>query len=236
MLWKASRFLTCFLFVLPLHAQQIPAAPDAAAIFAHTKAATVVILAGEGAGRLDSIATGVILSKDGVILTALHAVKGQAEVQVRTSDGETFDKVELIGSDERRDVAALKISAGGLTALTPGNSNGLAQGNSVYAVTNANGLTWSATEGVISAIRPADEVQGAGSGFRLLQFTAPVAPGSSGGALVDGSGALIGIITRGLGNAAFAVPVDSVAGLPNSMQPVALGSGALLQMPAHKGG
>lgn len=144
-----------------LIAQETPSSPDKQAIFARTKAATVIILAGEGAGRLHSIATGVIISKDGVLLTALHAIKGAAEVQVRTANGEVFDRVELLGADERRDVAALKISAGALLAMAPGSTSSIVQGDSVYAVTNANGLVWSATEGILSAIRSADEVPGA---------------------------------------------------------------------------
>ncbi len=217
-----------------LSAQQISSSPDANTIFEHTKAATVIILAGEGAGRLHSIATGVVISKDGVLLTALHAVKGAAEVQVRMANGEVFDRVDLLGSDERRDVAALKISAGALPALAAGSTTNLAQGDPVYAVTNADGLVWSATEGILSAIRLAEEIPGAGSGVRLLQFSAPVAPGSSGGALVDRSGALIGIITGSKGSAGFAVPIESVLGLPESSRRITLGSGASLQMPAKE--
>lgn len=228
---KAFLALNLVTFALTLTAQQSFAPQDPTAIFAKTKAATVIILAGEGAGRLSSISTGVIISKDGVILTALHAVKGAAEVQVRMPDGDVFDRVELLGSDERRDIAALKISAGALPAIPVGNTSSLAQGDPVYAVTNAGGLTWSATEGILSAIRPADEIPGAGSGFRVLQFTAPVAPGSSGGALADRTGSLIGIITSGKGTAAFAVPIDSVLGLPDSGRRVTLGSGSSLQMP-----
>jgi hypothetical protein len=216
----------------PLAFNQTPLSPDTNAIFERTKAASVIILAGEGAGRLQSIATGAIISKNGILLTALHVVKGAAEVQVRTASGEVFDQVDLLGSDERRDVAALKIAAGALPALDLGSTAGLAQGDPVYAVTNAGGLAWSATEGILSAIRPADEIPGAGSGFRLLQFSAPIAPGSSGGALVDKTGALIGIITANQGNAGFAVPIENVLGLPDSGRRIALGRGSLLQMPA----
>jgi hypothetical protein len=228
---KALQSLAFAALILPLNAQQLPA-PDSNTIFEHTKAATVIILAGAGAGRLSSIGTGVVISKDGVLLTAFHAIKGAAEVQVRMANGEVFDRVELLGSDERRDVAALKISAGALPVLVLGNTADLTQGDRVYAVTNASGLTWSATEGIFSATRPADEVPGAGSGFRLLQFSAPVAPGSSGGALVDRSGALIGIITGAKGSAGFAVPIENVLGLPDSGHRVALGLGSSLQMPA----
>lgn len=230
---KAHVVISAVFAALPLSAQQA-ASPSATQILERAKSATVIVLAGEGAGRLHSIATGVIISKDGVILTALHAVKGAAEVQVRMANGEVFDRVELLGSDERRDVAALKIAAGGLPNLVPGSNAVLASGDPVYAVTNANGLAWSATQGIVSAVRPADEVPGAGSGFRLLQFSAPIAPGSSGGALVDKNGELVGIITGGTGNSGFAVPVDSVLGLPESGHRVTLGSGAALQMPAKQ--
>jgi S1-C subfamily serine protease len=229
---QSFRFLVLASMAMSLAAQSTPT-PNSATIFERTKAATVIILSGEGAGRLHSIATGVIISKDGVLLTALHAVKGAAEVQVRLANGELFDRVELLGSDERRDIAALRIFAGALPVLTSPGTTGLAQGDPVYAVTNANGLTWSATEGILSAIRPADEVPGVGSGFRLLQFTAPVAAGSSGGALVDRSGALIGIITRANGSTGFAIPIENVLGLADSSQHIALGSGSLLQMPVQ---
>lgn len=219
---------------LPLVAQKVssPELLSPQAIFQQTKAATVIVLAGEGAGRLHSIATGILISKDGVILTALHAIAGARELQVRMANGEVFDRVELLGSDERRDIAALRISAGSLPFLGTANTSALVAGDPIFAVTNADGLTWSATEGIVSAVRPADEVPGAGSGFRLLQFTAPVAPGSSGGALVDRSGALIGIITSGKGNVAFAVPIDNVQNLADSGHRTQLGSGASLQMPA----
>jgi hypothetical protein len=229
----------CIFFVLAalslvVRGQQTSPAPDVQTILEKTKAATVIVLAGEGAGRLNSIATGVVSAKDGVILTALHAVKGAAEVQVRMANGDIFDRVEMLGFDERRDIAALKVSAGALPVLVSGSTASLVQGDPVYAVTNASGFTWSATAGVLSAIRPADEVAGAGSGFRLLQFTAPVAPGSSGGALVDSTGKLIGIITRGNSSTAFAVPIENLLGLPEIGRRTAFGSGASLQMPAQQ--
>lgn len=230
---RASQiFLAFTLGVRLIAAQQMAPTLDASAIFSRAKAATVIILAGEGAGRLHAIGTGVLISPDGVLLTALHNVKDAAEVQVRLVTGEVFDNVQLLGSDERRDVAALKISAGELPVLIPGDSTRLIQGDPVYAITNSDGLNWSATQGIFSAMRPADEVPGAGSGFRMLQFTAPVAPGSSGGALMDRSGALVGIITKGMQSAAFAVPIESVLGLPASEHHLTLGSGASLQLPS----
>jgi len=71
---KALKSAVFSVLTVSLAAQQTPVLPDINAIFAHTKAATVIVLAGEGAGRLHSIATGVVISKDGVLLTALHAI------------------------------------------------------------------------------------------------------------------------------------------------------------------
>jgi S1-C subfamily serine protease len=210
---------------------QQPVAPDANAVISHAKESTVIILAGEGAGRLKSIATGVVVSKDGVILTALHVIKGAAEVQVRLPNGETFDNVQLIGADERRDVAAIRIPAGGLPFLAAGDPSALKEGDAVYAVTNANGLAWTATSGMLSAMRAADDVPGAGSGFRLLQFNASIAAGSSGGALLNSAGTVVGIITSAKGNAGFAIPIDSVSGLADAGQHIRLGSGSALQLP-----
>ncbi len=215
-------------------AQEGLPAPDSKAIYEHTKAACVLILSGETNGRVTSISTGVIISKEGVILAPLHAVKGAAAVQIRLANGEIFDRVDLLGFDERRDVAALKISAGALPALTTGTSTALALGDPVYAVTNSSGLTWLTTEGILYAISPAEEISGAGSGFNLLRFTADVAPGASGGALVDHNGALIGIITGPKGAASpFAVPIESVLGLPEAGPRTAFGSGASLQLLAQ---
>jgi hypothetical protein len=212
-------------------AQEGLPAPDSKAIYEHTKAACVLILSGDAAGRVTSISTGVVISKNGVIFAPLHAVKGAAAVQVRLVNGEIFDRVDMLGSDERRDVAALKISAGALPALIPGSTASVAQGDPVYSVTNSSGLTWLTTEGILYAISPAEEITGAGSGFNLLRFTAAVAPGGSGGALVDHTGALIGIITGPKGAAfPFAVPIENILGLPEAGPRTAFGSGATLQL------
>jgi len=97
------------------------------------------------------------------------------------------------------------------------------------------GLAWSASKGIISALRLADEVPGAGQGYRLLQFTAPVSGGASGGPLADSNGNLLGIITKGMeAGAGFAVPIEAVIGLSDGTGKLALGSGGALQMPSSQ--
>ena len=192
----------------------------------------VSILVGKGDGQVAGVASGVIIRSDGVILTANHVVKGMREVQVRLKSGEIYDQVELMASDERRDVAALRIHATGLPVLSFGNSATAASGAVVFVVSNAVGLPWTASSGILSATRLADDVPGAGSGYRILQFTAPLSPGSGGGVLVDGEARMLGIVVGSLStgqNINFAVPIDSVAGLANASGGTRFDSGARLQ-------
>jgi len=219
----------------PLLRSQNTPEPGSQEVLARVSEATAIILSGEGVGRLTSISTGAVVRSDGVLLTSYHALKNAREVQVRLKSGETFDRAVLLGVDERRDVAAVKISATNLPSLTLGAGQNIRPGEIAYAVTNSNGLTWSASQGIFAAIRMADEIPGAGQGYRVLQFTAPVARGSSGGPLVDAKGNLVGIITRGNAQgAAFAVPVESVAGLLDGTLNAALGDGSALQLPGSQ--
>jgi len=192
----------------------------------------VSILVGKGDGQVAGVASGVIIRSDGVILTANHVVKGMREVQVRLKSGEVYDQVALVTSDERRDVAALRIPAAGLPVLPMGNSANASSGAPVFVVSNAVGLPWTASSGILSATRMADDVPGAGNGYRILQFTAPLAPGSSGGVLVDAEARVLGIVVGSFSvgqNVNFAVPIDSIAGLGNATGGTLFESGARLQ-------
>jgi S1-C subfamily serine protease len=107
-------------------------------------------------------------------------------------------------------------------------------------MSSSGGFAWSAAKGTIAALRLADDIPGAGQGFRLLQFTPPVSSGARGGLLVGSQGVHLGIITKGIARgpggastgAGFAVPVETVIGLANGSGSQALGSGAALQMTA----
>jgi hypothetical protein len=220
-------------------AQEVPSDSE---VVARISAATVLILSGEGAGRLASISTGVIVRPNGVILTAYHAVKNAREVQVRLRTGDVYDQAALIGADERRDVAALRITAASLPTLPLGLGAEAKPGEPAYVVSNSGGLGWSASKGIIAALRLADEIPGAGQGFRVLQFTAPVSGGASGGPLADSRGALLGVITKAVASgprgiqpgAGFAVPIETVIGLADGTGNLALGNGAALLMPASR--
>lgn len=196
--------------------------------------AVAVVLASKGSSQDLSIGSGVFIRRDGILLTAYHVVKGALRVQVQMKNGEVFDKVQLLGFDPRRDVAALKIQASGVSALSFTPIEEIREGSRVYALSHPQGLTWSYSDGVLSSVRLADEVPGAGQGFRLIQFTAPVSPGSSGGVLMDEMGRAIGIIVSqasGGQNLNFAIPIVNVSGLGDSGPTLTYDTGSGLSLP-----
>ncbi|CAN5485706.1 hypothetical protein BH10ACI2_BH10ACI2_15520 [soil metagenome] len=218
-------------------AQQPTASTDAIPtdkVFEKTVPSAVLILTGNGSGILDKVGSGIVIRNDGVILTAYHVVKDATQLQVRLKSGEIYDKVDLIGFDERRDVAALKISATNLSAAAV-NSEDPKIGGRVYVISNPQSLSWTIADGLLSSIRLADEIPNAGRGFKVLQFSAPVSSGSSGGLLTDDKGQVIGIIISTLSSGQslnFAIPIASVSGLGNSSQILmSFGRGNALELP-----
>jgi hypothetical protein len=194
----------------------------------------VLVLTGKGNGLLEKFGSGVIVRNDGVILTAYHVIKDATQVQIRLKNGEIYDKVDLLGFDERRDVAAVKISATELPAVTMRNEEIQAGGKS-FVISNPQGLNWTVADGLLSSMRLADEIPNAGRGFRVVQFSAPVSSGSSGGLLLDEKGQAIGLIVATLTsgqNLNFAIPFSSVNGLADSTKKVmSFGSGSSLELP-----
>ncbi|MBE6550575.1 MAG: trypsin-like serine protease [Ruminococcaceae bacterium] len=159
----------------------------------------------EGAG------SGVIISKDGYIVTNNHVITGGDTITVFLHDGRDY-QAEVIGSDEKSDLAVLKIDAEGLTNAKIGESSTLRVGDYAIAVGNPLGeLQGTVSMGIISALDRLVNVDG--NDLVLLQTDAAVNPGNSGGGLFDSNGDLIGVVTakeaaenvEGLG---FAIPMD----------------------------
>lgn len=152
--------------------------------------------------------SGVIISKDGYILTNQHVVSGAQEVTVTLFDG-TKLKARVVGSDERYDLALLLVDAGRDLQPAPlGDSDGLRPGDWVMAMGNPLGFENSVTVGVISGKSRALP----SSRFAdFIQTDAAIYPGNSGGPLVDLAGEVIGINTAVIPdtNLGFAVPIDS---------------------------
>ncbi len=157
--------------------------------------------------------SGVVLDRNGLIITNNHVIDGATRVQVVLKDGRTL-MGEVVGSDEQTDVAVVRVEAKDLPAASLGDSEKLKVGQFVLAIGNALGLPGGPTVsmGVLSAMgRP---LPGADFIFEgLLQTDAAVNPGNSGGPLADIDGEVIGInaamipFAQGVG---FAIPVNTV--------------------------
>lgn len=157
--------------------------------------------------------SGVILSADGYIVTNHHVVAGANTIKVRLSSGQTYTAA-LAGTDEKTDLAVLKIDASGLTAAKLTDSSAVRVGDFVIAIGNPLGeLGGTVTNGIISA--KDREVTIDGQTMTLLQTSAAVNPGNSGGGLFDLNGALVGVVNAkssgsGIEGLAFAIPANTV--------------------------
>lgn len=138
--------------------------------------------------------SGIIISEDGYIITNNHVVQNATKVTVGLSDKRTFD-AKVIGTDPLTDLAVIKIDAQNLPAAFLGNSDDLKVGQWVMAIGNPLTLTSTVTAGIVSAIgrgnlRLIEDNYGVEN---FIQTDAVINPGNSGGALVDLSGAVIGV-------------------------------------------
>ena len=173
--------------------------------------------------------SGVVISDDGLIMTNHHVIDNSTQVRVVFEDGRMYEG-EIIGSDRLTDIGLLKISASNLVPISIGNSDVLKVGDLAVAIGHplTLGAAPTVTTGVVSALERRLDVGGEAmnSGvtlFGLIQTDAPITRGSSGGALINSNGELIGITTaiatadvgaEGLG---FAVPVNLALGIADDL-------------------
>ena len=163
-----------------------------------------------------SLGTGVILSSDGYVITNAHVIEGCSSAEVVLQDEQVFGAL-LVGMDAASDLAVLKIDCDGLSPAEFGDSALLEVGDAVVAIGNPLGeeLRGTMTDGIISAINR--DVNVDGYTMSLLQTTAALNSGNSGGALINDHGQVVGITNlkmegydstvEGLG---FAIPTTTV--------------------------
>ena len=162
------------------------------------------------------LGSGVIITDDGYILTHTHVVDGADEIEVVLNDSRRA-RGKVIGTDPDTDLAVLKISLDRLPVITLGNSDALQVGDQVLAIGNPFGVGQTVTGGIVSAL--GRNQLGINTFENFIQTDAAINEGNSGGALVDVSGALIGINTavlgknRGAEGISLAIPVDLVRGV-----------------------
>jgi serine protease Do len=161
----------------------------------------------------NSLGSGVIVTKEGHIMTNNHVVDQVDEIEVVLSDGRTR-KARLIGADKELDLAVLKVDEPGVKPLKLGDSDAMQAGDFVLAVGNPFGFDETVTDGIISSKGRPNRVDGFSD---YLQTNAAINPGNSGGPLINLRGEVIGINTaiisgsggsQGIG---FAIPSNTVA-------------------------
>lgn len=156
-----------------------------------------------------ALGSGVIVDKNGIIVTNYHVVKGAEEIKVTLSDNREF-KGKVTGSDQKTDIAIVKIEARNLPAIKWGDSDKLRVGETILAVGNPFGLNQTVTRGIVSAVGRANV--GIADYEDFIQTDASINPGNSGGAIVNARGELVGIptaifsTTGGYQGIGFAIP------------------------------
>ncbi|MEO6064403.1 MAG: trypsin-like peptidase domain-containing protein, partial [Lysobacterales bacterium] len=147
--------------------------------------------AGPQRSRLQRIlGAGVIVREDGYVLTNFHVVQGSGDILAELADGRVTP-AEVVGTDRDTDLAVLKIAGKGFTALPPAPENSLDVGDIVLAIGNPLGLGQTVTLGIVSATGRNQTSLSRYEDF--IQTDAAINQGSSGGALVNSSGELVGI-------------------------------------------
>ena len=179
--------------------------------------------AGKGRKRAMPVGlgSGVIVSKDGYIITNNHVVEQADEITVTLADGKTEMKAKKIGMDAGSDIAVIKIEAKDLKPITFADSDKIKVGDNVLAVGNPFALRQTVTRGIISAV--GRNQTGISEFGNFIQTDASINPGNSGGALVDALGRLVGInsaiFSQSGGNMGigFAVPSNQARSVMESL-------------------
>ncbi len=184
--------------------------PKSPSEIAREQSKAVVVLEGlDDRNNVIGQGSGFIVTTNGAIVTNLHVVRGAAMVRVKLPSGDMYKTVEVVDVDDAKDLVVLKIKGFKLPTVQLGDSDRVEAGEPVVVISSPEGLTNSVTTGVISGVRRLET-------HRVFQITAPTSPGSSGGALFDSSGLVVGIVTYVLKsgqNINFAVPVNYVRGM-----------------------
>lgn len=173
------------------------------------KPAVVYVATFDARGQQDGFGSGFVVDESGLIVTNLHVLAGSASASVRMADGEIYDKVEVMDFDARRDLAVVRIRPFKKLPVVPlGDSDQVDVGEDAIAVGNPKGLEHTVSSGLVSGFRQSE-------GYREIQISVPISPGSSGGPLFNRQGRVIGvtsagIVSQGAQNLNFAIPINYV--------------------------
>lgn len=213
--------------VLPAATEENAAANGTITSVVEKSAASVVEIFTEslsqqslGQGITTGSGSGVIFREDGYIVTNNHVAGDARSIMVRTQDGTEYP-AQLVGTDAANDLAVIKIDATGLSAANFADSSAIKVGELAVAIGNPLGrLGGTVTSGIVSAA--AREIAIGGENMTLIQTSAAVNPGNSGGGLFDKNGNLIGVVNAKLTGSeieglAFAIPTNTVTDVINNI-------------------
>ncbi|MCI0624172.1 MAG: S1C family serine protease [Acidobacteria bacterium] len=183
---------------------------------------SVVLLVMEDVnGQPVSLGSGFFV-REGVIATNLHVIEGATRGYAKLVGQKTkFDIVGIVGIDSVRDLVLLAVTGAKAPSLPLGEGNQVAVGDEVYAVGNPQGLEGTFSQGIVSSVRQLGS-------DTLLQITAPISPGSSGGPVLNAQGKVIGVAVvtfRGSQNLNFAIPASYLVPLLSDLRPASRLSG-----------
>jgi len=167
----------------------------------------------------DSLGTGFVVRADGWVATNFHVVRGATEIVVVFSNHKEFPVVEIMNANRLHDLVILRIDAKSLPVLPVGNSDAVRPGDSVLAIGHPLGLEDTVSNGLISAVRHVHD------NLDVLQVSAPIAPGSSGGPLFNDRGEVIGVATAFMKsgqNLNFGLPSKYVKELIDNPHPISM--------------
>ncbi|MGH7679286.1 MAG: S1C family serine protease [Gemmatimonadaceae bacterium] len=174
----------------------------AKAIARRALGSTVQIRALDALGDLRSDGTGFFVTRDGLIATSLHVIRGAHTIEVHTLYGTGYDSVSFVAASARHDLAVLKVNVTDAPTLPLAGTGDPEIGERVFVSGNPLGQAGTFTDGLVSARR-------ASEGITYLQISAPIAAGSSGGPVLNDRGQVLGVTTLRLQrgqNLNYAVP------------------------------
>lgn len=198
-------FIIISAFLLNLNPAAIAQELTASEIFEKVNDAVVVIYGYDKDGKTKSQGSGVVISEDGLVLTNFHVISGCDKFGV-SHNNTLIDNTSLKAIDYENDLLILKIPNSSLKKIEIGNSDSLKVGEKIYAIGSPLGLENTISEGIISGLRNTDN-----RNRDKIQITASISPGSSGGAVVNTKGELVGISSSQIKSGQslnFAVPVN----------------------------
>ncbi len=192
-----------------------PAAANTPREIAKRVSPSVVLLVMEDrSGQPLAMGSGFVV-REGVVATNLHVIEGAARGYAKLADQKAkYDIRGIVASDSARDLVLLAVDGLKAASLAVGNSSQVAVGDEVFAVGNPRGLEGTFSAGIVSSIRKRGDDS-------LLQITAPISPGSSGGPVVNTMGEVIGVAVatfKGGQNLNFAIPSVYVSSLTSTIK------------------